>query len=114
VIEVEAGQTADLVGRGLARVDHTHHALHERVRVLGEDLDVELGLALEVAVDRTLREPGAACDLVEVRALEALLEEDLARGVDDALAAALAPLAAGLQIGSLPSYCRCSKSAVER
>jgi hypothetical protein len=82
--------------------------------VLGEDLDVELGLALEVAIDRALREPRAARDLVEIRPLEALLEEDLARRVDDALAAALAPLPGRLQIGSLPSYCRCSKSAVDR
>jgi hypothetical protein len=88
--------------------------LHEGVRVLGQDLDVELRLALEVAVDRALCEARPTRDLVEVRAFEALLEEQLARGVDDALAAALTALAARLQIGSLPSYCRCSNSAVDR
>jgi hypothetical protein len=67
-----------------------------------------------VAVDRTLREAGAARHLVEVRALEALLEEDLPRGVDDLLAAAQAALRSRCQTGSLPSYARCSKSTVDK
>ena len=56
--------------------------------------DVELGLVLEVAVQRALRDARAGRDLVEIRGHEAVAEEDAARRVEDALALDRALLAA--------------------
>ena len=65
--------------------------------LLREHGDVELGLVLEVAVERSLGDSGALRDLVEVRLHEAVAEEDLARRLEDAAARLrlprLAPLA---------------------
>jgi hypothetical protein len=46
------------------------HAFDEEIGIAGQHRDVELRLALEVAVDRPLGDPGDVRDLVEVRRLE--------------------------------------------
>ena len=53
-----------------------------------DDLAEELFLVREVEIDRAFRDPGATGDIVEPRAGEAALAEDIERGLED-LAGAL-------------------------
>ncbi len=67
VLDVEAAHAPDLLGGRERGFDRLAHLALEDVAVGGEHRDVELGLVLEVAVERALRDARARRDLVEIR-----------------------------------------------
>ena len=74
------------------------HALLERAPVLGEQRDVEIALALEVAVQRALRDAGRERHLVEIGGHEAVAEEDFPRRLEDSRALERLALLAALPV----------------
>jgi hypothetical protein len=85
--EVEARDRTHAIERRPAVATRGDHQVEEDLVIVGQDGDVEVGLALEVAVERALRDAGLFGHLVEIGAHEPVPEEHVPGGLEDAASA---------------------------
>jgi hypothetical protein len=84
VPEVEAARPSQPLHRRQLRRQRIPELVFEDLPVVGEDRHVELGLAVEVAVEGPLGDARLLGHLVEIRAHEPVPEEDLLGRLEDA------------------------------
>jgi hypothetical protein len=102
VPEVEVARPPELLHRRQGRRQHVPELRFEDVSVVSEDGDVELGLAVEVTVEGALGDAGLLGHGVQVRCHEAVAEEDLLGGIEDAAMGPLPFLRSPRDLARLP------------